>query len=111
MNYNSNIHISNINVLLKSCLDKDKTFYYIKGIHIENELYKILYSYNMDFVKNQVYYLQYTIKLIKSNNKLVTKDILFQQIKNAINWCNENNVPINKKSIYYNMYHTKFITS
>ena len=65
----------------------------------------------MDFVKNQVYYLQYTIKLIKSNNKLVTKDILFQQIKNAIDWCNENNIPINKKSIYYNMYHTKFITS
>ena len=37
LNYNSNIHISNINVLLKSCLDKDKTFYYIKGIHIEND--------------------------------------------------------------------------
>lgn len=111
LNYNSNILMSNINILLKNCLEKDKTFYYIKGIHIENELYKLLYHYNINFVKNQIYYLQYTIKLIKNKNKLVTKDILFQQIKNALDWCDKNNIPINKKSIYYNMYHTKFITS
>lgn len=111
LNYNSNIPLSNINILLKSCLEKDNTFYYIKGIYIENELYKILYDYNKNFVKNQIYYLQYTINLIKNNNKIMNKNILFKQIKNAIDWCNENNISINKKSIYYNMYHTKFITS
>ena len=92
-------------------MEKDNTFYYIKGIHIENELYKILHDYNENFVKNQIYYLQHTINLIKNNNNIISKDILFKQIKNAIDWCNQNNIPINKKSIYYNMYYTKFITS
>jgi 23S rRNA U2552 (ribose-2'-O)-methylase RlmE/FtsJ len=101
--YNSNIELSNINKLLKKCLDINNNVYYIENIRIENELYKILNEYNKIYIKNQIYYLKYTIKLIDDNQKYKIKSILYDQINNAIEWCKENNIPINQKSTYYNM--------
>lgn len=111
LGYNNGIKTENINKLLKKCLEMDNGHYYLTNVRIENDLYKILFHYNERYIRHQIYYLKYTIKLINDDQKHISKDALYKQIKNAIKWCEDNDVPINKKSIYYNMLSSKFIAS
>jgi len=110
LGYNNRIETENINKLLKKCLEINNGYYYLSGLRIENSLYKNLHDYNERYIIHQIYYLRYTIKLITEKQQL-TKKVLYEQIENAIKWCEDNSVPINKKSVYYNMLSSKFVTS
>ena len=73
-----------------------------ENFKINNELIHKIFQYNEIYVKNQIYYLNNTIKI--TENKPL-KDEYYQIIKNqvstAINWCQKYEIDINKDSIYY----------
>lgn len=75
----------------------------ISGVEVSNELVKHLYNYNVKYVDKQIEALNSTINIINNKpNKNDYINIVKTQVKNAINWCNEYNVPINKNSRFIN---------
>ena len=77
----------------------------INGIELIPEFIEELEQINEKYLKNQKEIFEKTLKYI--NNRPSTKDyieILKNQTNNAINWCINNNIPINKESSYYKKY-------
>lgn len=74
----------------------------IKNIDVPNWFIHKIYDYNNKYVENQCNYLDKIFKY--ADKKIEVEDynnILCEQTKNAIKWCEENNIVINSKSIYY----------
>ena len=72
-----------------------------KKMKIDNIFIKKLADYNQSYIKNQIYFLQYTINIAKNHlDKDEYKKILKKKIKIAIDWCTKYGVPINNNSGY-----------
>ena len=75
----------------------------IKEIKIDNNFVHRINKINNKFCTKQINYLNKALIIAKNDicNK-DRKDIINKQIKNAVKWCTDNNIPINKKSKYLN---------
>ena len=74
----------------------------IDGINIDNKFYNIIKEYNINFVNNQIKYIDRTLYYI--NNKIDKeeyKNIITKQVHNAIRWVKEHNLEMNINSKYY----------
>ena len=73
-----------------------------KNIKVDNMFINKLNEYNEKYMNNQLFHLNSTIKL--AQNKIEKEkyyEIIENQVKNAISWCNKYKIDINKESIYY----------
>ena len=97
---------------LQNCLynwGDNKIHYDFDGVYITDDFYKIISEYNIEFVNNQIRYIEETLFYI--NNKLCKEEynnIISNQVNNAINWVRTHNLEINKKSRYYNRFNNRF---
>ncbi len=84
----------------KTLLDNET--FDLNGLKIPNTFVHTLINYNKDYIENQKFYLQKTIKLAyeKPSNEDYDK-LIKDQIKNAISWCKKYNVPINHQSSFF----------
>ena len=92
--------------------EDNKIHYDIIGLNIHNDFYKHINTYNIEFVENQIKYIKNTLELIYT--KLIKEDyikIINTQVKNAIDWVNNHNLEINKKSRYYIKFNYHRLTS
>jgi 23S rRNA U2552 (ribose-2'-O)-methylase RlmE/FtsJ len=72
------------------------------NIRINNLFIQKMDEYNNKYMNNQLFYLNNTLKLIENKiDKEKYYNILQNQVKNAIEWCNKYCIDINKDSIYY----------
>jgi 23S rRNA U2552 (ribose-2'-O)-methylase RlmE/FtsJ len=80
----------------------DNETFDLNGLKIPNSFVHLLINYNKDYIENQKFYLQKTIKLAyeKPSNEDYDK-LIKDQIKNAVNWCKKYNVPINHQSSFF----------
>ncbi len=75
----------------------------IVGLKFENDFVHYMHHYNNEYIHNQVKYIEQTMEYVKNRpNKELYTQIIKKQIMNAINWCNNYNITINKKSRYLN---------
>jgi len=88
--------------LIKCINNNKKNKYIMLNIKIPNEFIHLLNIYNEKYVARQIYYLNQTLNIISNKIKDNIVYILKkEQITNAINWCFDNKMNINTKSIYY----------
>ncbi len=82
-------------------IDENET-YDLSGFKVPNDFVHQLINYNKDYIENQKFYLQKTIKLAyeKPSNDDYDK-LVKEQVKNAVNWCKKYNVPINHQSSFF----------
>ena len=84
-------------------------YYYMIFIALGHEK---LYEYNDEYIKSQEKYINKTVDLIKERRekgvKLDFTKFYRKQVKNIVQWCNDNYVQINYKSYYYNHYYGKY---
>jgi cap1 methyltransferase len=74
----------------------------LQNIKTDNFFIKNLSEYNEKYIENQLFYLNNTIKLAQSKiEKEKYYEIIQNQVKTAINWCNKYGIEINTNSIYY----------
>lgn len=79
--------------------------YDLDGIIIPNQFIHFLYKYNIKYTDNQINFLKKTMELVTNRpDKEEYSNIIKTQVINAIDWCNEYNVKINKRSNYYRKY-------
>ena len=74
----------------------------LRNIRTDNFFIKKLNEYNEKYIENQIYYLNSTIEL--AQNKIEKEkyyEIIQNQVKTAISWCNKYGIEINTNSIYY----------
>lgn len=92
-----------INIWYEMSLNLDKKDSIIlKNIKINNSFIHKLEEYNKSYIESQMYFLNNTLELAKNKiDKNKYNDIIQEQVKNAIQWCKNYNIEINKNSIYY----------
>ena len=71
-------------------------------LKIDNKFINLLNEYNQQYMDTQLFYLRNTLNLIETKiEKEKYYEIIHEQVKNAMKWCNKYEVEINKNSIYY----------
>ena len=71
-------------------------------LKIDNKFINLLNEYNQQYMDTQLFYLRNTLNLIETKiEKEKYYEIIHEQVKNAMKWCNKYDVEINKNSIYY----------
>jgi len=81
------------------CTENDT--YVIEGIRVPNEFVRMIERYNGLYIEQQKFYLQRTIKLAYEKPSKEEYDRLIKnQVKNAVDWCNKYNIPMNRQSMY-----------
>jgi cap1 methyltransferase len=71
-------------------------------LKVDNKFINLLNEYNQQYMDTQLFYLRNTLNLIETKiEKEQYYDIIYEQVKNAMKWCNKYDVEINKNSIYY----------
>ena len=71
-------------------------------LKIDNKFINLLNEYNQQYMDTQLFYLRNTLNLIETKiEKEKYYEIIHEQVKNAMKWCNKYDVEINKSSIYY----------
>ena len=74
-------------------------FNYLK---VDNKFINLLNQYNQQYMDMQLFYLTNTLNLIETKiEKEKYYEIIHEQVKNAMKWCNKYDIEINKNSIYY----------
>jgi len=74
----------------------------LRNIRTDNFFIKKLNEYNEKYIENQIYYLNSTIELAQHKiEKEKYYEIIQNQVKTAISWCNKYGIEINTNSIYY----------
>ena len=77
-----------------------------EGLNFSNELYVKLNDMNGNFIENQIDHLRRVMDMI-IDDELDEKidEIKTEQVNNAVNWCLENNIKVNKESQFYIKYY------
>ena len=84
---------------IKKCIKINNNI--ILNINIPNNFIHLIDIYNKKFTNNQILFLNNTLDIINNKyNKNNIYNLKKKQIKNAIKWCSENKIPINKYSSY-----------
>ncbi len=69
--------------------------------NIPYDFYRTIDTYNISCFKIQQTYINKTMSILKNSCSISYSKILIQhQIKNAVNWCIKNNIPVNNKSYF-----------
>ncbi len=85
----------------ESKLNEDDSILF-QNIKVDNAFVQKLSQYNEKYLESQMFYLNKTIELAKSEiTKESYHEIIQEQVTNAITWCNKYNVEINKNSTFY----------
>ncbi len=87
-------------IINKTLLDNET--FDLSGFKIPNDFVHSLINYNKDYIENQKFYLQKTIKLAyeKPSHEDYEK-LVKEQVKNAVSWCKKYNIPINHQSSFF----------
>ena len=81
---------------------KKKTVFNLNGLVINKDFYTNLNMFNVQFVSNQLKYIEETLHLIK--NKLTKEEynsIIANQVSSALEWIKKHDLEINTNSRYY----------
>ena len=78
----------------------------LKGVKLSNDFIHTIDNMNKEYLKNQIYYIDKIVGLIEDKNFNDKYDsIVCNQVKNAVEWCERNNMKINKASEFYIKYY------
>lgn len=103
----------NENILNKLIILNDKieinnnNYLDITGIKISELFINKLNKYTNNIINNQIRSIELILKYIYLNpTKVEYNKIIIEQVRLAVMWCNNNNININKNSIYFKKYIT-----